>query len=123
MANVEKNQENFGNIATLMTSDDRLECFEIECDEDETDCTECCMCELEMNNFCGKPCGHLMCIFYIEEDECRKCNTKVDSKFAIILSRFFIILFCCQLIVRVSSFLVQILDVLWSILAFQILFS
>ena len=49
MADEEKNQENFENDVPLMTSDDPLECFEIECDEDETDCTKCCACELEKN--------------------------------------------------------------------------
>ena len=86
-----------------MTSDDLLECFEIECDEDETDCTKCCPCELEEINFCAKPCGHLMCTFCIEEDECLKCHTKIDSEFAIFLSSVIIILFSAQLIFRVSS--------------------
>ena len=72
MADEEKNQENIENDVPLMTSDDPLECFEIECGE-----------ELEEINFCAKPCGHLMCTFCIEEDECLKCHTKVDSKFAI----------------------------------------
>ena len=83
MADEEKNQENIENDVPLMTSEDPLECFEIECDEDETDCTKCCACELEEINFCAKPCGHLMCTFCIEEDECLKCHTKVDSKFAL----------------------------------------
>ena len=82
MADEEKNQENIENDVPLMTSDDLLECFEIECDEDETDCTKCCACELEKINFCGKPCGHLMCTFCIEKDECLKCHTKTESKFA-----------------------------------------
>ena len=105
MADEEKNQENIENDVPLMTSDDPLECFEIECDEDETDCTKCCAFELEEINFCAKkPCGHLMCTFCIEEDECLKCHTKVDSKFAIFfLSSVIIILFCAQLIFRVSS--------------------
>ena len=42
-----KNQENIENDVPVMTSDVPLECFEIECDEDETDCTKCCACELE----------------------------------------------------------------------------
>ena len=49
MANEEKNQESNGNDVPLMTSDDPLECFEIECDEHETDCTKRCACELEKN--------------------------------------------------------------------------
>ena len=107
-----------------MTSDDPLECFEIECDEDETDCTKYFACELEKINFCAKPCGHLMCTFCIQEDECLKCHTKIDSKFAIFLELWvIIILFCAQLIFRVSSVLPESLDVFWSILAFQILFS
>ena len=57
MADEEKNQENIENDVPLMTSDDPLECFEIECDEDETGCTKCCACELEEINFCAKPCG------------------------------------------------------------------
>ena len=36
----EKNQENIENAVPFMTSDDPLECFEIECDEDERDCTK-----------------------------------------------------------------------------------
>ena len=84
MADEEKNQENIENDVPLMTSDDPLECFEIKCDEDETDCTKFCAFELEEINFCAKkPYGHLMCTFCIEEDECLKCHTKVDSKFAI----------------------------------------
>ena len=110
-----ENLENVEHDVPLMTSGDPLEYFEIECDEGETDCTKCCAC--------AKPCGHLMCIFCIE-DECRKCDTKTDSKFSILSEPCFVkILFCCQLILRVSSILVQILDVFWSILAFQIFFS
>ena len=78
MANEEKNQENIENDVPLMTSDDPLECFEIECDEVETDCTKCCACQLEKINFCAKPCGQLMCTFCIEEDECLKCHTKIE---------------------------------------------
>ena len=63
MADEEKNQEIIENDVPLMTSDDPLQCFEIECDEDETDCTKCCACELEKINVCAKPCGHLMCTF------------------------------------------------------------
>ena len=33
--------------------------------------------------FCAKPCGHLMCTFFIEEIECLTCDTNIDSKFAI----------------------------------------
>ena len=47
MADEEKSQENIENDVPLMTSDDPLKCFEIECDEDETDYTKCCACELE----------------------------------------------------------------------------
>ena len=47
MADEEKSQENIQNDVPLMTSDDPLECFEIECDEDETDYTKCCANELE----------------------------------------------------------------------------
>ena len=65
-----------------MTFDAPLECFESECDEDETVCTKYCACELGKINFCAKPCGHLMWPFCIEEDECLKCHTKLDSKFA-----------------------------------------
>ena len=36
MADEEKNQENIENDVPLMTSDDPLECFEIESDEVET---------------------------------------------------------------------------------------
>ena len=81
-ADEERNQENIENDVPLMTSDDPLECFEIECDEDETNCTKCCACELEII-FCAKPCGRLMCTFCIEEDECLKSHTKIDSNFAI----------------------------------------
>ena len=66
-----------------MTSDDPLECFEIESDEDETDCTKCVACQLENLKFSAKPCGQLICTFCIEEDECLNCHTKSDSKFAI----------------------------------------
>ena len=83
MADGENNQENIEKDVRLMTSEDPLECFEIECDEDETDCTKCCAFELEKNNFCANPCGHLMCTFCIEEDKCLKCHPKIDSKFAI----------------------------------------
>ena len=47
VADEEKNQEKIENDVPLMTSDNPLECFEIECDKDETDCTKCCACELE----------------------------------------------------------------------------
>ena len=80
MADEEKNQENTEKDEPLMTS----ECFEIECDEDETDCTKSCACELEKIKFYAKPCGHLMCTFCIEENERLKCHTKIDSKFAIL---------------------------------------
>ena len=82
MADEEKRQENIENDVPLMTSDDPLECVEIECDEDETDCTKCCACELEKINFCANPCGHLMSTICIEEDECLKGHTKIDLKIA-----------------------------------------
>ena len=40
-----------GVICFLYTIDDPLEFFEIECDEDETDCTKCCACDLEKKEF------------------------------------------------------------------------
>ena len=76
-----KNEENEID-APPMTVDDPIECFEIECDEDKTDCTKYCACELENINFYTKPCGHLMCTFHVEE-ECLKCHEKIDSKFAL----------------------------------------
>ena len=42
IVDVEKHQENIENDVPPMTSDDPLECFGIECDEDETDCTKSC---------------------------------------------------------------------------------
>ena len=33
--------------------------------------------------FSAKICGHLMCTFCIEEDECLKCHPKIDSNFSI----------------------------------------
>ena len=66
-----------------MTSDDPLECFEIECDEDETDCTKCFACELEKKlDFGVKPCGHLMCTSALKKTKV-KCHAKIDSKLAI----------------------------------------
>ena len=55
MADVEKNQKNIENDVSLMTFDDPLECLEIECDEDETDCTKCYACQLDEVNFYAKP--------------------------------------------------------------------
>ena len=103
MADEEKIQENIENDVPLMTSDDPFECFEIECDEDETDCTKCCACELEEINFCAKPCGHLMCTFCIEEDKVWNATQKLTQNLQYFLSSVIIILFCAQLIFRVSS--------------------
>ena len=55
MTDEEKNQGNTENDVPPVTSDELLECFEIECDEDETECTTCCACELEKISFCAKP--------------------------------------------------------------------
>ena len=51
MADEVKDQENIGNDVPLMTSKDLVEGFEIECDEDATDLTKCCACELEKKLF------------------------------------------------------------------------
>ena len=59
--------------------------------------------------FCAKPCGHLMWTFCIEDDECLKCHTKIDSKCAILSELWFIIfLFCYRLVLRASLVLVEI---------------
>ena len=62
MADEEKNQENVENDMPLM-NDAPVRCFAIGCDEDETDCTKGCGCELEKKLWA---CGHLMSTFCIE---------------------------------------------------------
>ena len=105
----EKNPERIENDMHLMTSDDTLECFENESDEEETDSRKSFACELEKN--CAKSCRNLMCTFCIEEDECLKCHTKIDSKVAVFFELWVnTILFCYQLIFRVCSILVKISD-------------
>ena len=83
---LKKIKKNIENDVSLMTFDDPLECLEIECDEDETDCTKCYACQLDEVNFYTKPFGPLMCTFCIEEDECLEYYAKIDSKFAIFLT-------------------------------------
>ena len=71
---------------TALTPNDPIEFYDIglECKESELeDYTKCSACELGKISFFAKPCGHMLCTFCIEDDNCQKCQQRISSKFAI----------------------------------------
>ena len=85
-SNLAENSNEDDENETALTPNDPIEFYDIglECEESELeDFTKCSVCELEKISFCAKPCGHLLCTFRIEEDNCPECQQRMSSQFAI----------------------------------------
>ena len=71
---------------TALTPNDPTEFYDIGLESEESeleDYTKCSACELGKISFFAKPCGHMLCTFCIEEDNCPKYQQRISSKFAI----------------------------------------
>ena len=70
MTDLDKNNDVEENEELL---DDTIEYFDTleNLQHDLKDYSACSTCELEKLEFCAEPCGHMMCSFCIEDENCK----------------------------------------------------